>query len=267
MQAVSNTDITQHVTMTVTQATNHADLLSRLSQNESVSITAASPPLQTDRPISYDGTVYNVSREITDHSPATRYTIALTESTVTAKGESVQFSSLPAVDRQKLVQAGLSDGNAVGVATTIEYTDEERSESDLVPSPTHPVIEWSSGNQARIEIRDHISITVYTYKYSASEVGSVSAYGKTVLDQYGFSLTGLSSDEEQIVAQARKGAGYVVENDQSLPSAFRSLVQRFESENAVQQIGASDVSGDYLVMHQNETYWTKLVVQQSARKS
>ncbi|MFB6129313.1 MAG: hypothetical protein ABEJ28_00645 [Salinigranum sp.] len=266
MRAVTAADVARHLTMTVTGRTNHADLLSRLSRNGSVTVAASSPPLQTSRPVSYHDTVYDVSRETTDQSSATAYTVALTRPPETATNGSIRFSALPAVDRRKLARAGLGGGEPLGVATRLEYTDDERGRSELVPTPTHPVIGWESGRRAGIDVRDPTPITVYTYEYTATETGSVTAYGADVLDQYGFTLTGLSSGEERILRQAIDGAnGFVVDRGRPLSAAFRSLVRQFDSERPVRQIGASRVSGEYLVEYRNDTYWTKLVVRQAAR--
>ncbi|MFB6202807.1 MAG: hypothetical protein ABEI98_12470 [Halorhabdus sp.] len=260
MEAVSTADITAHMTMTVSKQTNHADLVSELAQNGSTTIQATSEPLSTRRPISYQGTVYNVSSEVTGQTAATQYTIAFADASSPDSSNIVKYSALPAVDQRKLAAAGFKSGPSVGVATTLTYTDAEQSKSVLVPSPSQSVIQWENNGNARITIKNQSPITIHTYRYTAKNVGSEMEYGNQVKSQYGFSLKNLSSDEADIVSTAiQQDSGYSVAHGQTPPGAFHSLAQQFSRHQPVSTSSAPSPSGDYIVTYQGTTYWTSLL--------
>jgi len=265
MESVSTTDITSRMTMTVSQQTNHADIVSTLAQNGSATVKATSAPLPTDRPISYQKTVYSVSKNVTDRTSATQYTVAFSDvSSSPDSGDIVEYSNLPAVDRTKLAEAGFSDGASVGVATTLTYTKAEQSKSALVPSPSKPIIEWDSNDRARISIKNPTSVTVSTYHYTAKKIASDTQYGSKMKKKYGFTLSDVSSDEANILTTAiKQGRGYTVNEGHSLPDAFQSLSQQFKGQTPVSTSQAPSPSGEYIVSYQGTTYWTHLLLRDS----
>lgn len=269
MAAVSPAAITQHVTLTVSTRTDYTAILRDLAQNGTTRVNATTAPLPTRRPIAYQGTVFNVSETELRHANATQYTVVLSKpsDTGTAGSDVIQYTALPAIDRKKLSGTGLTDGKP-GVAATVVYANSERSQSALVPTPTHSVIEWSSGHRAHVTVKDATPTTLTTYQYSASKIQSVAAYGQHLRDQYGFTLSELSTAEAKIVKQAiSQDNGYVVPLGTALPKAFRTLLHAFNSQRPVEDMSVSSVSGAYLVTYQGKTYWTTLTVQSAAASS
>ncbi|MFB6080004.1 MAG: hypothetical protein ABEJ81_03225 [Haloferacaceae archaeon] len=265
MESVSTTDMTSRMTMTVSQQTTHADLVSALARNGSATVEATSEPLPTARPITFQKTVYGVSKNVTDRTSATQYTVAFSDASSAAdSSDVVEYSDLPVVDRTKLAAAGFDNGASLGVATTLTYTKAEQSKSALVPPPSKPIVTWDSNDRARISIKNRTSVTVSTYHYTAKEIASDAHYGSRMKNRYGFTLSNVSSDEAAILTTAiQQGRGYTVSDGHALPDAFRSISKRFEGHTPVSTSRAPSPSGEYLVSYQGTTYWTHLLLRAS----
>lgn len=123
------------------------------------------PPLPEDRHIFYDDAVYQLSHDVVEETPATSYQIRvdIVQETVT-KSEAVQFSELPAVDREKFAARGWDDGGTFGVGTSLLYTHAEREKSALVPDSEYSYIVWKDGSEAAWFVDDSSETTLNTYE-------------------------------------------------------------------------------------------------------
>jgi hypothetical protein len=252
-------------------------LLKRLATNGSTTVEAVQPPLEasaTVGPYIYEDTLYQISYEITGKRKADRYRVEINsvEGSV-AEENTIAFGKLPAVDREKLAGIGLRDVNEdqiLGIATTFAYSETERKQSALVPSPTHSVIVWDSGRRARVAITESGEETVNTYHYTAETVAPAREYGQDVRERHGFQLSGLSDAERQIVQEAIESeSGYQFASPDEEPeatptAALRALVERFRPHDpfVVPENGAAGTSagveGKYLVRYNGRVYWTEL---------
>ncbi|MCT9096991.1 hypothetical protein [Haloarchaeobius sp. HME9146] len=223
---------------------------------------AIRPPLPVDRHVLFDGDVYVLSHEIVDKTPATRYSVKIdvVQGAVT-EDESVQFSDLPAVDREVFRRYGLADGETVGVGTGFLYTDAEREESVLVPDPEYSYIVWENGNEAEVVVDRVDEATIHTYRYSAEHVATMDAYARKLRDRFAFELGELPADQRDIVETAIEEDAYVVEPDDELPSVFRELTAEFRGREQVRALDETPddrLNGDYLVRYRGNGYWTRL---------
>lgn len=220
------------------------------------------PPLPEDRHIYYDDTVYQLSYEIIEQTPATSYQIRvdIVQGTVT-EAETIAFSDLPAVDRKKFAAHGWDDGGTFGFGTSLLYTHAERNKSALVPDSEYAYIGWGDGSEAAWFVDDSSETTLYTYEYSAAQYSTATEYGRRMREQLSFELSGLSDAESAIIQTAIDEKRYTVARDETPSPAFRSLADRFRDQEQAHDLaadGEGDLSGPYLVQYGGAVYWTVL---------
>jgi len=254
MDAISNADIPAHLGLTVT-TDQVPQLLPEVVENGSATVTERTEPISANRTISYNGTVYTLSNDVTGHTPATRYTLKFSSVSSTPNSDkTIQYDSLPKVDQSKLTEIP-----PAGTATVLTYIDSEQSKSALVPSPTKPIVE--RGNHVvRITVTGQTSVTLTTYHYSATKIGTDAQYGEQMNKKYGFTLSNLSSKETSIISKAiQSKQGYTVAHGHAIPDAVQSLMNRFRSHNSL-PIQYATGNYAYLVTYQDTMYWARLVI-------
>ena len=227
-------------------------------------IEGTRPPLPEDQHIFYDDAVYQLSHDVIEQTPATRYQIEvdIVQDTVT-QSEAIQFSKLPAVDREKFAALGWDDGGTFGLGTSFLYTHAERDKSALVPNSEYSYIIWEDGSEAAWVVDGSNETTLNTYEYTATQVATVAEYGRQMRERVAFALSDLSDAQRDIVETAISQEQYVVGPDETPPSALVALADRFrdqEQAHGLDQTGEGDLSGTYLVRYDGEVYWTTLVV-------
>jgi hypothetical protein len=231
-------------------------------------VTATNPPVPENRPIVYDGAVFELSYEKTSMAAASEFRLTLSSvESSTEANRTVEFRELPAVDRTKLQEYGWEDGGPFESAgVPIVYTDKEIADSALVPDPEYDVIEWETGYRARITVERSGDTERNVYKYTARKVHeSAQEFGGNIRKQHRIVLDGLPSDQRTIVSQAiEDNHGYEVTTDE-LPEAFSQLVERFAPSKKIPRTYGetpteSSVSGSYVVRYEGDVYWAELVL-------
>ncbi|MFC7198563.1 hypothetical protein, partial [Halospeciosus flavus] len=226
---------------------------------------ATRPPFPEQRHIAYQDGVYELSYEVIEETPATRYSVKVdivTDSVIEA--EAIQFADLPEVDQEEFAAHGLADGDPVGIGTTFLYTDAEREQSVLVPESEYSYITWDDGTEAEWVIDDAYDTTLNTYRYSAEQVATAADYGQQMRERFSFELAGLPEAQQDILKTAITDGPYVVGPDETPSDALVALANRFrghEQAHGLDEDGEGDLSGTYLVRYQDGVYWTTLVVQ------
>ncbi|MFC4549835.1 MULTISPECIES: hypothetical protein [Halorussus] len=263
MTPVRDADLPAKVLYSVDAGGETAALFERILDG-GATLERTRPPFPENRHLTYDGTVYRLSHEVTGRTPATRYSVKVdvVQGSV-ADSETVRFADLPAVDRRAFARHGLADGSTVGVGTTFLYTDAERERSALVPDPAHSVIVWKDGSGAKWVVDDAYETTVNAYRYAAERVAAASEYGRRMRERFAFELADLLDAQRDIVETAVEEGRYVVPADETPPTALVSLADRFRDREQVRGLdedGEGDLSGPYLVRYAGETYWTILLV-------
>jgi len=229
---------------------------------------ATRPPFPVQQHIAYQDGVYELSYEVIEETPATRYSVKVdivTDSVIEA--EAIQFADLPEVDQEEFAAHGLADGDPVGIGTTFLYTDAEREQSVLVPESEYSYITWDDGAEAEWVVDDAYDTTLNTYRYTADQVATTAEYGQQMRERFTFELTGLPDAQQDIVETAITDGPYVVDPDETPSDALVTLANRFrghEQAHGLDEDGEGDLSGTYLVRFQGDVYWTTLVVQRDA---
>lgn len=247
------------LTASVFEGTAHPDLLDRIvdggATTENSGMTGH-PPLPDDEHVLHDGTVYRLSRERIDRTPAHLYRVDILlpqDDEDWSGAETVRVADLPAVDREKLADF------EPGVGTSFVYTDAERQQSVLVPDPGPLVLVWDDGTRGKWTIREERETAVTEYRYTADRVASASEYGKRVRERFGFELTGLSAAERTVVETAIAEDRYVLAHDETPSAAVVSLVERVRAHDPVHELDGDDSSrGEYLAEYDDTLYLTEL---------
>lgn len=278
MEPVSDEEIAE-------RATRSADLeppssryrfASRVVENGPVTVEDTEPPFPADSPFVLDGGVYRLSVDIVDSVSATRYRFTLDpadgdDSTEgrTKHAETIRYGELPPVDRKKFESDGLDDPDHLGVSAGMVYTDDEQSESVLVPEPEYDVVVWDDGTRGRWRVDGSAPTSLQTYRYDSAVVHeSAAEYGASLREEYAFELSGISDAERDVASTAIEDA-YVVAPDESPPDAFWTLAERFgrhaefprPSSGGTPDRETTDdtpVSGTYVVLYDGTAYWTRV---------
>lgn len=228
--------------------------------NGGATIKSIDPPIPVGRHLLYDGTVYQLSREVLQREPAHTYVVEI--NTVQSNGdglETIRIADLPGVDREKLAAKGLADDPPVGMETSFVYTDAEAGRSALVPEPEYSLLVWDDGERAEWTISKAAERTMVTARYTAERVTTAAEYGRRMREQFAVELTGLPSGQRDIVETAIAEDRYAVESGQSPSAAFVALADRFdagEQVRALDEDGEGDLGGTYVVEYGGDVYWT-----------
>lgn len=222
------------------------------------------PPLPANQHLATDEAVVELSKDVVDETPATRYSVKvdIVQDSV-QENEAVQFGDLPEVDRAVFAENGLADGDVVGIGTTFLYTNEEREQSVLVPESEYSHIVWENGAEAEWVVDDAHETSLKTYRYSAEQIATAAEYGQQMRDRFAFEFSNLSSEQRDIVETAIDDEQYVVGSDETPPDALVELADQFRAQEQAHGLDESDeddLSGPYIVRYEGEVYWTTFVV-------
>lgn len=236
-------------------------LVEAVVEGERVTRQGISPPYESDRPIGYEGRYYDVTHEVIDSRPDTRYAIEVDYDPGTAAPErgEIPYANLPPADRDALrglippegESSDQGDGpdQGEGPDRGKAYVYPPDAESVLVPDQQFDVV-THEGERYVVSVGEGQSVTVRTYRYAAEEVAASAAdLGSQLRDDYLFELSGLSDAEREVVAEAID-EGYYVERDP--PSAFTSVLDRFREREG---IDVTETDGTWIVRYEGDVYW------------
>lgn len=218
------------------------------------------PPLPENEHIFYDGVIYQLSHEVVEQTPATTYSVKIdiVQDSVEAD-EAIQFADLPEVDREIFDRRGFASGEVVGIGTTLRYTDSEAEQSVLVPESEYSYIVWENGSEAEWVVDDSSETPLNTYDYTAERIAAAAEYGEQMRDRFAFELSNLSDAQQDIVESARNEDEYRIGSDESPPSEFVDLVERFQGQEQPRGLNESEHNrsgGNYLNEYDDTVYWT-----------
>jgi hypothetical protein len=215
------------------------------------------PPIYDHKPVLFEGAVYEVSWEVVERVPATRFEIVLRIPQATpSPDEVVAWGDLPAVDREIIGDFAHDGGLSNGIGTTVVYTEAEVERSALFPEPARPYIRHPAGENAVLDVEDGYEEAVLTYEYDATEVyPSASALAEEIRANYRVTLEDLSAAEREVFeASASNAHGYTVPATATPGSGVRSLVDRLETHEQVRDAHA------WLVAYEGTEYWVRAVI-------
>ena len=215
------------------------------------------PPFEPKQPYAYDGEYYNITWTVEDNEDNLQYRLKIDSSPNNTTGDRIAYEDLPIVDQRALsVLAGDSlpdelndEGGNLGVISI--YNATERQQSMLVPQAEYDLV-TVDGRIFQVTNDGSESVTGNTYRYNATRIASSASGMAEVLEsKYMFTLSDLSSDEQEIVEDAIDNRH---EESGSASDAFNSLVERFRSQDSIDP----QTGDEYLVSYEGKRYWVYL---------
>ena len=267
MYPITDTEIAEEVTHDSSVGDPHTVDTEVITEG-STTAKGTQPPFPANRPFVFDGSVYELSYEITNSQPAISFPIILDLIEGTVKdSEVVQYQDLPAVDKEVFQRRGWDDIEFIGFGTSVLYLDDAIPNSVLVPDPKYSVIAWSSETRGRFSVEGSHETMLKTYRYTSSVVNaSAEDYGQNSRERHEFTFEGLTEKQREILSEATANeSGFVIPREEALSEAMKGLVNQFRPQKQVDWVWNLDeedesVSGRYLVRYEGDVYLARLHV-------
>ena len=196
MYPITDTEIAKEVTYDSSVGDPHTMDTDVITEG-STTAKDTEPPFPENRPFVFDGSVYELSYEVTNSQPATSFHIILdpVEGPVESS-QIIQYQDLPAVDKEVFRGRGWDDIEFLGFGTSILYLDDAILSSVLVPDPEYSIIAWSSETRGRFSVEGSHETTLKTYQYTSSVVNeSAEDYGQSIREQHQFAFESLTEEQ------------------------------------------------------------------------
>ena len=264
MNEATDEEIAERASADVAHDDEARRIVSDLLENGSATATGASSPVPTDRPVEYEGRYYALTVYETNRGKRTRYglVVELSPETPTSGGNAVEYEDLPEVDRKyldSLLPPERDGGEGRDEHAVQWYSEAETDRSALLPDLAYDAVVYD-GERYAIGV-DEQTRTESEYRYEAEMVaGNASAYAASVRAEYAFTLSGLSEEEREIVAEAIDGGYY----EGGANGAFSSLARRFREHEG---LDTDEWGGYFLVRYEGTLYLADLQHPPSAVES
>ena len=230
------------------------------------------PPFEPDRPVAYDGAVYDFEWDDTgDTESRTEYAVTLTVYD-DDRATDIDFTELPAIDQdrlrnvQRLIEAteaqaeSESDSNSESAEPRRlrfqhYYTKAEREASAIVPDPEYDVIAVN-GRPTTVAV-EPTTVSLSVYRYTVTErAPTLAAFGGDLSANHRVALTGLSEAERDFFeAVSSEGSYYQGSFGDDREEAFAKIADRLVAEPA---LFVENRAGEWLVTYDGETYWVEI---------
>lgn len=211
------------------------------------------PPFDPDRPVVYDGAVYDLEWTGTGREETrTEYAISVTVHD-DDRAVDATFDELPEPDRDRLadvrraVERAVDDDHPLPAVTTRHhYTAAERNRSALVPEPRYDVVALA-GRPASIEVSEE-TVTLPVFRYTAHErAATLAAFGAALRSRHQLPLSGLGGPGRDFFESVRE-EGSVYEAREG----FEAVADRLVAEPA---LFVEAREGEWLVAYEGGDYW------------
>jgi hypothetical protein len=263
LDPVDDTDLAREASRDVDPGGDEADRVVREAvETGAANATSRNDPIDAGDnpyPYRYDGAHYELSSTVVDEETVYAAEVAVDyNATDVAGADAVRFEDLPPADRRAVDEVlppetdHRTEGYDIGVGAV--YTPGQLANSTLADrdEPSEQVV-VVDGERYRVRVDGVKEDTRYTYRYTVEEVfASDAAYADHLRTEHQFTLSGLPTDEREVLTEARNGTYHADGEDDA---AFRAVVERFRSHEAVK---GDEYGGDWLVRWQGETYWVDL---------
>lgn len=224
---------------------------------QNVTSTGQRPALEPDRPVRYEGSVYNLSSTVVASTERPEYELLFTVDP-NETGRSMAYAELPAVDRDQVpvedLREIIAEDGPERIGTTWAPDDAAAEQSVFVPEQSTETI-TIDGEPVGVTVTRRGTATIHTYRYEAESLGSLAAHGESVEDRR-VHLTDLTEGEREIL---REATGETYYEGESASEAWTRLVERFQGvEPAFETVDG----GEYLVRWDGQDYWVELSSQE-----
>ena len=237
------------------EALDRRRIVTEAVSNGSSTANGTRPPIDPGGlPFEVDGAYYDLSATPIDNHTETRVSVSI-DYNGTTDGPGVDYSALS--PRDKALLSNLLpppddrrvEGYDLGAGG--RYTDDEVADSTLLDGEYDAVV--YDGERYPIEVRSEGTVTVSTYRYTATQVApDAESYAGQLIETKQFTLTGLSDAERSVLEEALNDTYYAESDDDS---AFESLAKRFQRHEAVER---DEYGGSWVVEYRDSTYWADL---------
>ncbi|MBX0322724.1 hypothetical protein EGH21_06740 [Halomicroarcula sp. F13] len=220
-------------------------------------VTDTHPPFEPSDPIEYEGSYYDVSYEETDVRTETRYNVEATFDPDPAPENTVAFTDLPRVDRERIghllnPDTGRDSGATFGVS--VHYTDAEAADSVVVPEPEYDGV-TRDGETFGIAVPESRDVEVADYRYRAELLAEdETGLASIARERFRFSFGALPADQRAILDDAKNGEA---ESEDPPSEAFTALVERFRDHDDV-AVEVSEYSGTWLLRYDDADWWAEV---------
>lgn len=273
MSTVTDEAIARRTTYRIGSGDHQSErqLAATVIETGSETVTATNRPVPEGKPFVYDGSVYELSHEVLESTPAKSFRVAFEE--VEEVDGTIAYDALSGADKRELRRYGWHEPASFALASApVTYTEDEVRASRLVPEPETSVVAWADGTRGRFTVKSSNDADLKTYEYTAEQVQeSAEQFGRTIREEHEFALTELSVDQGEIVSEAiTVDHGYEVEESEPVPEAFDQLADQFSRQDTVKRVyedldEESSASGRYIVRYGDEVYWTEFFVREEKR--
>jgi len=265
-------EIAEQATVRLSQESEHRSLVANVTDGdtnttvEAPSGTASNhPPFQPDRPVVYDGAVYDFEWESTGRTEShTEYRLLLTAYD-DGRETDIAFEDLPEIDQDRIGRfrefldwaesEPEDDEQRSQLEFQYRYTTAEREASVLVPDPEYEVIDID-GRPVGVTVRS-TTVDREVYRYNATErAPTLAAFGQDLQEAHQFVLTGLSAAERDFFESVVDEGSYYqgsLSNDQD--DAFEGVADVFVDQPA---LFVEYTEGEWLVRYDNTDYWVRI---------
>ncbi|RJX51819.1 hypothetical protein [Halonotius pteroides] len=226
------------------------------------------PPYQPDRPVRYNGTVYDLDWNATGRQQQrTEHLLSLTIHDADSDyAPEVSFDELPAVDQERLtplprVIDNIQEANeTAGLPEPFErqawYPPAEREASALVPEPAYDTIEVN-GYPVTVTV-EPVTVQLPVFAYTATErASSLAAFGRELRSAHRFPLTGLSDAEHEFFKMViEEGSFYKGGFDDVDDGVFEGVADQFVREPAL--FTPYESEAEWLTRYDGTDYWVTI---------
>lgn len=259
MSSVTDDRVTEEASRPLPEIDDDSDdngqLVRAAIENGSATARSQESLVETGLPFRAEGRYYNVSSSVVDRQPGTFHRLGIDYNGTAQDSATVAYENLTARDRaivdQVLPPVPVTKDPGPDYYFDATYTDTERDRSVLLADGTDAV--RYEGETYPVTVTETESTTVLTYQYTATIIAnSTDAYARQLRDEYVFTLSGLSDDEQSVVTEAINDT-YYAESEDDEP--FQTVLERFHQQAAVQK---NEYRGMWLVRYDGEVYVAEL---------
>jgi hypothetical protein len=226
------------------------------------------PPYQPDRPVRYNGTVYDVDWRATGRQQErTEHLLSLTIHDADSDyAPEISFGELPAVDQERLTQlprfvSHIQEANeTAGLPESFErqawYPPADREASELVPEPAYDTIAVN-GYPVTVAA-EPVTIKLAVFAYTATErASSLAAFGRELRSAHRFPLTGLTDAEREFFEMViEEGSFYKGGFDDVEDGVFKGVADQFVSQPAL--FTPYESEAEWLTRYDGTDYWVTI---------
>lgn len=259
-QVETDTDIGDIATETVDsdRRPEVATLLDDALSDGTANIDGEQPPLDPDRPVTWRGSVYDVSWTVADQRERNESLVVARLAESDAKGSQIDYEELPEVDRTQLSELreqldrseDMEDDEQYEIR--IRYTDDTViNESVLVSSAEYDLVVVDDQVVSIETQQTETTVTTFTYELEVL-ADSLGAYGEELRTDRLVDLESIPEEERELLDEAIEDEQVVVGRDDE---AFMTLGERLLAH---EPIYIQDRVGEWLVDYEGELYWTEL---------